>query len=142
MAAYISTPSTSHSSSDIISMQIITTKLNGSNYLLWAQVMKVALDGRKKLKYIESNPPSKDSKDYEDWVSDNYLVMTWFWNSMDRTISSIVMLLPTANAIWESVRESFSNGRMFYGFMRSIKICFFFSMGINPLASITANSRV
>ena len=77
MAASDSTPPASHSSSDIISMQIISTKLNGSNYLLWAQAMKVALGGRKKLKYIESNPPSKDSKDYEDWVSDNYLVMSW-----------------------------------------------------------------
>ena len=59
------------SSTDVMSMQIITTKLNGSNYLLWAQAMKVALGGRKKLKYIELDPPSKDSKDYEDWVSEN-----------------------------------------------------------------------
>ena len=47
MASSNSTPSSSHSSSDIMSMQIITTKLNGSNYLLWAQAMKVALGGRK-----------------------------------------------------------------------------------------------
>ena len=93
---------------DIISMQIITTKLNGSNDLLWAQAMKVALGGRKNLKYIESNPLSKDSKDYEDWVSDNYLVMSWLWNSMDPTISSSVMFLSTAKAIWVSVPKSFS----------------------------------
>ena len=60
---------------DIVSTQIITTKLNGSNYLLWAQAMKVALGGRKKFKYILSDPPSKDSKEYEDWVSENYVVM-------------------------------------------------------------------
>ena len=61
--------------------------------------MKVALGGRKKLKYIESTEPSKDSKDYDDWVSDNYLVMSWLWNSIDPTISSSVMFLPTAKAI-------------------------------------------
>ena len=99
MATSGSSPPGSDSSSDIMSMQIITTKLNGSNYLLWAQAMKVTLGGRKKLKCIESNPPSKDSKDYDDWVSDNYLVMSWLWNSMDPTISSSVMFLPTAKAI-------------------------------------------
>ena len=75
---------------DIVSVQIITTKLNGSDYLLWAQAMKVALGGRMKLKYILSDPPSKDSKEYEDWVSENYLVMSWLWNSMEPTISSRV----------------------------------------------------
>ena len=61
---------------DVVSIQIITTKLNGSSYLLWAQAIKVALGGRKKLQYIESKPPSKDSKEYEDWVSKNSIVVS------------------------------------------------------------------
>ena len=96
------------SSSDVVSMQIITTKLNGSNYLLWAQAMKVALGARKKLKYIESVAPAKDSKDYEDWVSENYVVMSWLWNSMEPTVCSSVMFLSSAKEIWESVHETFS----------------------------------
>ena len=53
--------------------------------------MKVALGGRKKLKHIESDPPSMDSKEYEDWVSKNYTVMSWVWNSIEPTVSSSVM---------------------------------------------------
>ena len=46
-------------SSDVVSMQITTTKLNGSSYLLWAQAIKVALGDRKKFNYIESRPPPR-----------------------------------------------------------------------------------
>ena len=49
------TPTLSVSSSNGASMQIITTKLNESNYLLWTQVMKVFLGGRKELKFITSD---------------------------------------------------------------------------------------
>ena len=52
-----------------------------------------ALGGRKKLKYIESDPPSKNSKDYEDWVSENSIVMLWLWNNLEPTVSSIVMFI-------------------------------------------------
>ena len=75
MADLGSMQSPSISSSDVVSLQIITTKLNGSNYLLWAQAMKVALGARKKLKYITPDALSKDSKEYEYWVYENYLVI-------------------------------------------------------------------
>ena len=81
---------------DVVSMQITTTKLNGSNYFLWAQAIKVALGGRKKLKYILSGPPSKDSKEYEDWVSENNIVMSWLWNNMEPSISSNVIFLSSS----------------------------------------------
>ena len=84
---------------DVVSMQITPTKLNGSNNLLWAQAIKIALGGRKKLKYIMSEPPSKDSKEYEDWVFENYIVMSWLWNSMEPSISSNVMFLSSAKEI-------------------------------------------
>ena len=72
-------------------MQIITTKLNGSNYLLWAPTIKVALGARKKLKYITSGGPSEDGKEYENWVFENYVVMLWLFNSMELSIYLSVM---------------------------------------------------
>ena len=91
-----------------VSMQITTTKLNGSNYLLWDQAIKVALSGRKRLKYIEFAPLSKDNKEYEDWVSETYVVMSWLWNSMKPSISANVIFLSTAKAIWEAIHEMVS----------------------------------
>ena len=92
-ASGFGTPTPSLSSFDVVSMQIITTKLNGSNCLLWAKAMKVAFGGRKKLKYITSDAPAKGSKEYEGWVFENYVVMSWLWNSMEPTIASSVMFL-------------------------------------------------
>ena len=102
------TPAPSVSSFDGVSMQIITTKLNRSNYLLWAQAMKVALGDRKKFKFITFDAFGKDSKEYEDWVFDNYMVISWLWNSMEPSIASSVMFLSSAKTIWESIRETFS----------------------------------
>ena len=78
---------------------MITTKLNGSNYLLWTQAMKVALGARKKLKYIEFASQSKYGKDYKDWVSKNYIVFSWLWNSTEPSVCSNVMFLKIAKEI-------------------------------------------
>ena len=47
MADSNSNKSASNTSSDQVSMQITSVKLNGHNYLLWAQAIKVALGARK-----------------------------------------------------------------------------------------------
>jgi len=67
---------------DPVGIQITTSKLNGKNYLLWAQSVKVYLSARRKLKFVTSEKPSFcDIKSLataeEEWDSDNSMVMTW-----------------------------------------------------------------
>ncbi|CAK9146677.1 unnamed protein product [Ilex paraguariensis] len=40
------------------------------------------LGERKKLKFIQDLPPKKDDNGYDEWVSDNALVITWLWKKV------------------------------------------------------------
>jgi len=51
-------------------------RLNGNNYLQWAQLVCAMLKGRKKLNHIEGNPPAKTDSTYEDWDDEDSLIMT------------------------------------------------------------------
>lgn len=59
-----------------VNLQRTSSKLNGINYMLWAQSVKVFLGTRRKLKFITRDLHSKTSDGYDEWWQDNYLVMT------------------------------------------------------------------
>ncbi|KAJ7942746.1 UBN2_3 domain-containing protein [Quillaja saponaria] len=86
----------SNSSSEQVSIQITTMKLNGGKYLMWTKAMHFALVARKKLKYILYDPLASDSKDLEEWETKNCIVISWSSNSMEPTIHVNVMYLDTA----------------------------------------------
>ena len=51
------------SSTDSVNVQITTIKLNGSsNYLLWAQAVKVYINAKGKLNYLTTEPLLKTLK--------------------------------------------------------------------------------
>jgi len=67
---------------DPLGIQITIFKLNGKNYLLWTQSIKVHLTAKRKLKFVTTEKPSfsnaKTPKTVEEeWDSDNSMVMTW-----------------------------------------------------------------
>ncbi|KAJ8763856.1 hypothetical protein K2173_003638 [Erythroxylum novogranatense] len=99
----------SHASVDSVSTQMISVKLNGTkNYSEWAQAMRTALEARNKLKFISSDPPHFNSREFESWQADDCLVMLWLWNSMDTSVSCKVMHLVTAKEVWKKVRDLYS----------------------------------
>ncbi|XP_075496227.1 uncharacterized protein LOC142533365 [Primulina tabacum] len=70
------------------SHQLIIHKLNGRNYLEWAQSVRLVIDGKGKLGYLNGEvkaPASIDSK-YKHWRSENFLVTAWLVNSMEPVI--------------------------------------------------------
>ena len=42
--------------------------------------MKVYLRGKKKLKYLTYPQPDVKASNYEDWISEDSIVMRWLWN--------------------------------------------------------------
>ncbi|RDX97960.1 hypothetical protein CR513_19194, partial [Mucuna pruriens] len=41
----------------------------------------------KKLSHIEGNGPPRDDPKFEAWDDEDFLIMTWLWNSMTPKIS-------------------------------------------------------
>ena len=64
---------------------ITTYKLNGRNYLQWAQSLKIVICGRGTLGYItgELPAPKTTNPSYKTWLSENSIVLAWLINSIE-----------------------------------------------------------
>ncbi|XP_022883696.1 uncharacterized protein LOC111400518 [Olea europaea var. sylvestris] len=74
---------------------LVTTKLNGHNYL----------DGRGKIGHLtgETTKPAADDPNVKRWQSKNSLIIGWLINSMEPTIGKPHLFLPTTKDVWEAV---------------------------------------
>ncbi|KAH9716025.1 protein kinase domain-containing protein [Citrus sinensis] len=97
--------------SESFPMQLTGHKLNGKNYLEWAQSIKLVVDGKGRLGYItgETKEPEKTDPTWKTWKSENSLVMSWLINSMEVSIGRMYLFLPTAKDVWDAVRETYSD---------------------------------
>ncbi|KAH0683236.1 hypothetical protein KY289_020988 [Solanum tuberosum] len=83
------------------SFQLTSHKLNGKNYLEWAQSVHLAIDGRGKLGHLTGetrNPEPRDPK-MNAWRLENSMVIAWLLNSMDSAIGKPYLFLPTARDV-------------------------------------------
>ena len=92
------------------SLQITVIRLNGKNYLEWAQSVKLAIDGRGKLWFLTREEAQLAAVDptFRKWRLKNSLITAWLPNSMEESIRKPYMFM-TAKEIWEVVREMYSN---------------------------------
>ncbi|XP_073138299.1 uncharacterized protein [Henckelia pumila] len=99
----------SHVTPSDSSPQITIHKLNGKNYLEWAQLVRLVIDGKDKLGFVngEVKAPAATDPKYKLWRSENSLVTAWLINSMEPAIGKTFMFLPTAREVWEAVRETY-----------------------------------
>ncbi|KAF8412062.1 hypothetical protein HHK36_000015 [Tetracentron sinense] len=88
-------------------MKITTEPLNGSNYLYWSNAAKLFISSRSKLGHIngKNKAPNESSMEYNDWLSNNHLVMTWLLNSMEKNIARTFRFHTTAEGIWNMAKE-------------------------------------
>lgn len=106
----VPSPITSSASYDNSRLRITSMLLDGNNYIHWAQAAKMYIAGHKKMGYITGTKkaPGETDPTYEDWNSENMLVMSWLVNSMEEHISRGLMFCKTAKEIWDSLSESYS----------------------------------
>jgi len=60
----------------------ITVKLNGSNYLLWAQEFRIFIGAQNKLAYLLQISLATTDPTYVTRLTGDYSVMTWLLNSL------------------------------------------------------------
>lgn len=91
-------------------LQLTVHKLNGKNYLKWAQSVKLAIDGRGKLGHMigEVTQPAVDDPTRKKWRSKSSLVIVWLINSMEPAIGKPHLFLPMAKEVWQAVRDCYS----------------------------------
>ncbi|RVW39091.1 Retrovirus-related Pol polyprotein from transposon TNT 1-94 [Vitis vinifera] len=86
-------------------------KLNGQNFIQWAQSVRIFICGKGKEEYLTGAivQPKEDDPGYRTWKLENSMVMSWLINSMTNGIGENFMYYGTAKEIWDAARETYSN---------------------------------
>jgi len=96
-------------SDKISSAQSLTNiLLNGTNYLPWCRAVTIALGGRAKLGHIDgtSKRPEK-SDEIATWQTNDHLVMSWIFNSMEPQVYEIFAYSDSAKTLWDALKEMY-----------------------------------
>ncbi|XP_073314767.1 uncharacterized protein [Primulina huaijiensis] len=93
------------------SAPITCHRLNGKNYLLRYQSVRIFICGHGKDGFLSGEalcPPSKDPKS-RTWNSENCMVMSLLINSMTTKIGENFLLYRIAKEIWDSARDTYTS---------------------------------
>ena len=88
--------SSDNKSGDSVGIQITSVKQKGPNYLLWSKVMRVYIETNGKLKHLVKDPPSQESKSFEEWPQDDFMITTWYqsliwWEVMHSNLITVIL---------------------------------------------------
>ncbi|XP_065879703.1 uncharacterized protein [Euphorbia lathyris] len=119
-----SNSSTVNNSNDNPGLVIVSTILNGSNYIPWRRSMLLALSAKRKSNHIlqDEEPADKTSDAYKKWKWENDLVFSWIINAMSRDLADVFLYAPTARKLWTELEERYgeSNGPLIFQLRREI----------------------
>lgn len=84
--------------------------LNKTNYNEWAGNLRMALKVRKKFGFVDGtiSQPSEDSDDFEDWWTNNVLVLSWIKRTIAETVRSNLSHMEIASDYREHIRRRYS----------------------------------
>nr|GEY66641.1 hypothetical protein [Tanacetum cinerariifolium] len=111
------------------SMMLTTTSFNGSNFLGWSRIIKMALGAKLKLGFIDGTLPihAVIDDDYQRWIHCDYMVTCWILNSMIAKLSESFLYAQSARDLWKELEERYgqSNGPLIYNVERELKAILF-----------------
>jgi gag-polypeptide of LTR copia-type/Retrotransposon gag protein len=89
---------------------LIPIKLDGKNYPLWSQSIRMSLKAREKLKHIIESPPAENDPLFNRWYIEDTVVKGWICNSLDKNLYGKFLRYPTAKEVWEAIATTFYDG--------------------------------
>ncbi|WVZ13411.1 hypothetical protein V8G54_010977 [Vigna mungo] len=94
---------------------LVSPLLTESNFHQWERDMVVALETKKKERFIHGTLPCPPITDplCEAWRRSNRMVMSWLTRSMTPSIKQFVMWMDTASEIWRDLKDCFSHADKF-----------------------------
>ena len=98
-------------------------KLNGKNYLLWAQSFETFIAVYRKMSHLTK--PSPNSKDaiYNDWFADDATIISVLINSMEFTVARGVMMLRPTKKMWTPCVSCMVTRRTYLESLKSTSSC-------------------
>ncbi|KAL0325488.1 UNVERIFIED_CONTAM: hypothetical protein Sradi_5118100 [Sesamum radiatum] len=105
-------------------MVLVSTPLNGRNYMAWSRAMRIALGAKMKLGFITGKcvRPDENSDDFEKWMRVDCMVTSWLLNSISKDIVDAFLYTASAHDLWTELEQRFGecNGPLLYQIQREI----------------------
>lgn len=104
---------------------LVSQLLTGDNYNSWSQAIQIALSVKNKTGFIDGTllkPNSSDQQNFNAWMRNNKLVISWILNSVSKEISASIMFTESAHEIWKDLKDRFqqSNGPRIFQIRREL----------------------
>ncbi|KAL0356151.1 UNVERIFIED_CONTAM: hypothetical protein Sradi_4062000 [Sesamum radiatum] len=105
-------------------MVMISAPLNGNNWLSWSRSMRIALEGRDKLGYIDGScvKPVEGSADLRQWWITDSMVRTWILHTISKDIVNAYLYAASARSLWLELEARYGecDGPLLYKIQREI----------------------
>ena len=95
--------------SDHPGLQLFSIQLSGSNYDDWNAAMRIALDAKNKIGFIDGTlaRPEESHSSFRIWSRCNSMVKSWLLNSVSPQIYRSILRLNDASDIWRDLHGRF-----------------------------------
>lgn len=90
-------------------LMIVSITLDGSNYTQWCSAMKIALDAKNKIAFVDGSVPRPASASplFRIWSRCNSMVKSWLLNSVSPQIYGSILSFDDATEIWVDLHNRF-----------------------------------
>ncbi|KAL0458877.1 UNVERIFIED_CONTAM: hypothetical protein Slati_0514900 [Sesamum latifolium] len=105
-------------------MVLISAPLNATNWLTWSRSVKIALEGKDKIGFIDGSvvKPAEDTTEYKQWRIADSVVRTWILSTISKDIVNAYLYVPSARALWVELEARYGecDGPLLYKTLRQI----------------------
>ncbi|KAL0367919.1 UNVERIFIED_CONTAM: Retrovirus-related Pol polyprotein from transposon RE1 [Sesamum calycinum] len=106
------------------SLVLISAPFNGTNWLTWSWSVRIALEGKDKLGFIDGSyvKPTEGSADLKQWKINDSLVRTWILSTMTKDIVNAFLYVSSARTLWVELEARYGecDGPLSYKIQREI----------------------
>ncbi|KAF7800953.1 uncharacterized protein G2W53_044551 [Senna tora] len=107
--------------SDQPGMALVSSHLNGSNYLSWSLAVRTALEAKYKLGFVDGSIKTPENPiEFKKWKPVDSMIKSWLTNSLTKELSESFIFCNSAKELWDSIAERYyvNNGPKFYQIQR------------------------
>ncbi|GFY95250.1 hypothetical protein Acr_10g0006350 [Actinidia rufa] len=93
--------------------RVTSVLLNGKNFHAWSRSFQLYIGGKRKTRWIlgkEPKPVESDPK-FDEWVSDNCIILGWMFNSMEDRVYHMFMYHDTVHGLWTALTQMYAHAR-------------------------------
>ncbi|XP_010501746.1 PREDICTED: uncharacterized protein LOC104779049 [Camelina sativa] len=96
-------------SADHPSLSLVADRLDETNYNHWCSAMKIALDAKNKLAFIDGSLPRPDEGNpiFRIWSRCNSMVKSWMLNAVSKQIYGSILNFDDATMVWKDLHNRF-----------------------------------